>query len=93
VTKANLQREFGRLIRRRREAAGLTQETLADEAGLHRTYISLLERGQRAPTIEVLRRLAKAFKTTMTAIIAELEGVDVTFPSGRARSSRSEGRG
>jgi transcriptional regulator with XRE-family HTH domain len=93
VTKANLQREFGRLIRRRREAAGLTQETLAHEAGLHRTYISLLERGQRAPTIEVLRRLAKAFKTTMTAIIAELEGVDVTFPSDREERARPKRKG
>jgi transcriptional regulator with XRE-family HTH domain len=76
VNKANLQRQFGKLIKRRREAAGLTQEVLADAAGVHRTYISLLERGMRAPTIEVVRLLAKALKTTMTSIIAELEGVD-----------------
>jgi transcriptional regulator with XRE-family HTH domain len=76
VNKANLQRQFGKLIKRRREAAGLTQEALADAAGIHRTYISLLERGQRAPTIEVVRLLAKALKTTMTSIIAELEGLD-----------------
>jgi transcriptional regulator with XRE-family HTH domain len=71
---ANLERQFGRLIRRKRAAAGLTQEVLADEAGLHRTYISLLERGLRVPTIEVVRRLAKALNTSMTALIAELEG-------------------
>jgi transcriptional regulator with XRE-family HTH domain len=76
VNKANLQRQFGKLIKRRREAAGLTQEVLADAAGVHRTYISLLERGMRAPTIEVVRLLAKALRTTMTSIIAELEGVD-----------------
>ena len=76
VSKASLQRQFGNLIRRRRDAAGITQEALADAAGIHRTYISLLERGLRAPTIEVVRLLAKALKTTMTSLIAELEGVD-----------------
>jgi transcriptional regulator with XRE-family HTH domain len=77
VNKATLQRAFGNLIRRRREVATLTQEALAGAAGIHRTYISLLERGARAPTIEVVRRLAKALKTSMTSLIAELEGVDV----------------
>nr|AHZ45655.1 transcriptional regulator XRE family [uncultured bacterium] len=83
--KTNLQQKFGKLVRRWREGASLTQEKLADEAGIHRTYISLLECGQCAPTIEVVRRLAKAFKTTMTAIVAELEGVDVIFPSASGR--------
>ena len=77
VNKTTLQKAFGSLIRRRRNEAGLTQEKLADEAGIHRTYISLLERGQRAATIEVLRRLAKGLKTTMTVLIAELEGVEL----------------
>jgi transcriptional regulator with XRE-family HTH domain len=77
VSKSPLQQPLGQLIRREREAAELTQEQLAAEAGIHRTYLSLLERGQRTPTIEVLRRLAKALKTTMTAIVAELEGVEV----------------
>ncbi len=88
MSKANLQRQFGTLIRRRREAAGLTQEAIADEAGLHRTYISLLERGQRAPTIEVVRRLARALDTTMTSIIAELEGV--ADPTGADASAADE---
>jgi transcriptional regulator with XRE-family HTH domain len=93
VSKANLQREFGRLVKRRREAAELTQEALADAAGVHRTYVSLLERGQRAPTIEVVRLLAKALNTTMTALIAELEGVNVIFPSQQEDGHRPAGKG
>jgi transcriptional regulator with XRE-family HTH domain len=69
-----LRNRFGRLIRRRRGAAGLSQEALAAKAGLHRTYIGLLERGLRNPTIDVVCRLARALGTTMTAMVAELEG-------------------
>ena len=65
--------KFGKVIRRRREAAGLSQEDLAEEAGLHRTYISLLERGLRTPTIEVVRQLAEALDTTMASLMGEVE--------------------
>lgn len=76
MNTASLKRKFGALIRSKRDAGGLTQEDLAHKAGIHRTYLSLLERGLRTPTIEVVRLLAKALKTTMTAIMAELEGVE-----------------
>lgn len=64
---------FGQVIRKRREAAGLSQEALAEEAGLHRTYVSLLERGERTPTLIVVKRLADALGTTMTSLVRELE--------------------
>jgi transcriptional regulator with XRE-family HTH domain len=51
-------------VRRARKAAGLSQEELALEAGLDRTYISQVERGKRNVTIVVLARIAKALKTT-----------------------------
>jgi len=70
---AKLQQKFGKVVRRRREAAGLSQEALADRAGLHRTYISLLERGLRMPSIQVVRQLAAALGTTMTSLIRDLE--------------------
>lgn len=47
-------------LRRLRLQRELSQEAFADEAGLHRTYISDLERGARNPTIEVVDRIAKA---------------------------------
>lgn len=68
-----LQQQFGDLIRRRRHAAGLGQEALADKAGLHRTHVSLLERGKRMPSLLVVRKLAAALETTMASLMEELE--------------------
>lgn len=50
---------FGVQLRRAREAAGLTQEALAESAGLHATFISNLERGYSAPTLGTIVRLAE----------------------------------
>ncbi|MGN8024246.1 helix-turn-helix domain-containing protein [Phyllobacterium sp. 22229] len=50
----------GRNVRRIREEMGLSQEQLAFETELHRTYISGVERGVRNPTVLVIDRLAKA---------------------------------
>lgn len=69
----NTQQQFGRVLRRRREEAGLSQEALAGRAGLHRNYVGLLERGERTPSIEVVRRLASGLGTTMTSLIQDLE--------------------
>lgn len=49
-----------RNVRRYRLETGLSQEALADEAGLHRTYISQVERKQNNVTIVVLSKIAKA---------------------------------
>ena len=49
-----------RHIRKLREAKGLSQEALADIAGLHRTYISSVERGEKNFTVDTLERLAEA---------------------------------
>ena len=57
-------------VRKRRKAAGLSQEELGFEAGLDRTYISQVERQQRNVTIIVLARLAKALKTTPIQLLA-----------------------
>jgi transcriptional regulator with XRE-family HTH domain len=66
-------KKFGRIIRSRRKAAGWSQEALADEAGLHRTYVGMIERGERTPTIVVVKQLATALGTTMVDLIRELE--------------------
>jgi transcriptional regulator with XRE-family HTH domain len=69
-----LQQQFGNLIRRRRLGLKLGQEALADKAGLHRTHVSLLERGKRMPTLQVVKKLAAALETTMASLMQELEG-------------------
>lgn len=50
----------GRTVRQARQRAGLSQEALADKAGIDRTYVSGVERGLRNPTVTILARLAAA---------------------------------
>jgi transcriptional regulator with XRE-family HTH domain len=75
-----LQQRFGELLRRRRLAAKLSQERLAERAGVHFTTISLVERGKMAPTIIVVRKLAVALDTTMAELMGELEEALVDKP-------------
>ncbi|MCW3837083.1 helix-turn-helix domain-containing protein [Sphingomonas canadensis] len=51
---------FGRNVRALRAETGLSQDEFADKVGVHRTYMSGIERGVRAPTIIVVEKIAKA---------------------------------
>ena len=51
---------LGENVRRQRKLKGMTQEQLALEAGMERSYVSDLERGQRNPSVRALGRLAEA---------------------------------
>lgn len=56
----DIRQRLGRNVRRLRVGKELSQEAFADEAGIHRTYVSDIERGARNPTITVVERLAVA---------------------------------
>jgi len=60
----DLRQVVGRNVRKIREELGLSQEQLAFESELHRTYISGVERGVRNPTVLVIDRLAKALEVS-----------------------------
>ncbi|MFZ2029685.1 MAG: helix-turn-helix transcriptional regulator [Vitreimonas sp.] len=60
---------LARNVKRKREDLGWSQEELADESGLHRTYVSGIERKVRNPTIEIVERLAKALRETASALL------------------------
>ncbi len=68
-----LARQFGAVLRRRREQAGLSQEALAATAGLHRNTVGLLERGERVPTLVVVQQVATALGVTMAVLVGEAE--------------------
>jgi len=53
---------LGRNVRKQRQARGLSQEELALEAGMKRSYLSEMERGLRNPTVRALGRLADALE-------------------------------
>jgi DNA-binding XRE family transcriptional regulator len=56
--------QLGQNLRRVRTAAGLTQTALAKRSGIHRSYVSDLEAGQRNPAALTLQRLAKVLRVT-----------------------------
>ncbi len=60
ITKDPFLSGFGNHLRSLRTRAGLSQEELADRAGIHVTYLSGVERGLRNPAIRNVRRLAQA---------------------------------
>lgn len=64
---------FGDVLRGLRKEAGITQETLALDAELDRTYISMLERGQRQPTLQTLLALARCLGVSAAQIVADVE--------------------
>ena len=64
---------LGDEIRKTRQKAGLTQEKLAFAASVSRQYVSLLELGEKSPTVDVLLRLCKAMGASAADIIKRVE--------------------
>ncbi len=64
-----VRRRIGLNVRRYREALDLSQEELAFDAKLHRTYLSGVERGVRNPTVTVIERIAKALKVPSARLL------------------------
>jgi len=62
--KTNHRIKFGNNLRKIREGAGLSQEELGFKAGLHRTYIGAIERGEQNVSVDNIYKLARAFKAS-----------------------------
>jgi transcriptional regulator with XRE-family HTH domain len=65
---------LGQAIRAQREQLGLSQEKLAEQCGFDRTYISMLERGTRNPSLLNLLKLAKGLQTSVSTLTEVLDG-------------------
>ena len=79
MSGSSLSKQFGAAVRDQRLLSGMSQETLAELAQLHPTYVSMIERGVRNPTLDVADRIANALNTTLAKLIDQ---------SGRAKLKR-----
>lgn len=68
----NIQAEFGLRIRKARIAKNLSQERLGEIAGLHRTYIGMIERGEKNITITNVEKLSIALDLPLETIFKDL---------------------
>lgn len=66
----NIQEIVGTNVRRLRQSKGLSQEALAERSGLHRTYISGVERGVRNITLAALDSLARALRVAPAVLLS-----------------------
>lgn len=66
----SLRKSLGGNVRRLRQSSGLSQEALAFEAEIDRTYVSQIERGVINPSLLVLYKISRALKTEVVALLS-----------------------
>ncbi|HEY2081806.1 MAG TPA: response regulator [Verrucomicrobiae bacterium] len=71
--KSDVKKQFGAAVRFHRDQLDISQEELAGRAGLHRTYISDVERGARNVSLESIHRLADALEVPLSILFSRLE--------------------
>jgi transcriptional regulator with XRE-family HTH domain len=69
--RKDLKTKIGEVLRAKREKLDTSQEGLAERAGVDRTYVSILERGLKSPTVETLERICAALGTLPERVIEE----------------------
>lgn len=70
---STLNNQFGFIVRQSRESRGWSQEVLADRANLNRSYLGEVERGSAVPSLATIEKLARAFDTSMSDLVARAE--------------------
>lgn len=70
MSKTTLQK-FGDKVREERHKLGLSQEELASRAGVHRTYIGMIERAEKNITLENIEKIASALNITLPDIFKD----------------------
>jgi transcriptional regulator with XRE-family HTH domain len=73
INSSKLLKRFGETVRTERMRLKMTQEDLAFESGLSRTYAGDVERGEKEPSIETIARIAAALKMTGAELLAKAQ--------------------
>ncbi len=68
MTKTTARIAFGKRLRELRKEQGFSQESLADDVGLHRTYIGAVERGEQNISVDNIAKIAKALRVKASAL-------------------------
>lgn len=63
--------KLGQAIRARREAMKVSQDVFADLAGMHRSYVGFVERGEQNLTLDTMTRIAAALKVSLAVLVKE----------------------
>ena len=71
--KSEILLKYGQVVRKIRLEKGISQETLADLSGLHRTYMSDVELGKRNVSLENIDRIANALEVSISEIFKQRE--------------------
>ncbi|MCF7221618.1 helix-turn-helix domain-containing protein [Marilutibacter chinensis] len=71
---ATLPQRLGMAFRKRREALGYSQESYADAIGMHRTYYSAIERGEKNLQLDTLERVCEGLEIPIWEVLKEAEG-------------------
>ena len=77
--KRSIELQFGEALRRLRMRNKLSQEELGFESGYHRTYISLLERGKKSPSLKTIFQLSDALGIKPSKFIELIEADSKSF--------------
>ena len=69
----NLQRKFGLVIKELRLEKGLSQESLANQSDIDRTYISDIEKGERNISLKIIERLSETLQISLSELFKKIE--------------------
>ncbi len=69
ITHRDILEKFGEKMQKTRKTQGISQEELASMLSMHRTYIGMIERGERNPTIRTLYKISKALKVKSSDLL------------------------
>ena len=73
MAPATLMQRLGTALRSRREAAGYSQEGFADEIGMHRTYYSAIERGEKNLQVDTLKRVCDGLAVRVWEVLKDAD--------------------
>ncbi|MFH0936943.1 MAG: helix-turn-helix transcriptional regulator [Candidatus Daviesbacteria bacterium] len=68
MNATSTRKQFGKKLRELRTKAGLSQEELGFRAGIHRTYVGAIERGEQNISVDNIHKLAKALKIPVSEL-------------------------